>query len=349
MIKVLIVEDSKVEQELLAHILGSDPQIQVVGIVGDGERAIAEVKRLQPDLVTMDIHMPRMNGFDTTRRLMEETPLPIVIVSGSFSRSDTDKTFHALESGALTVVRKPRGIGHPGYQEDARELINNVRAMSEVKVVKRWPRLRREEPPPPLPSVVRATSEIRVVAIGASTGGPAVIQTILSGLPRNFTAPVLVVQHMAAGFMESFVNWLTETSGFPAQIAVHGDSPLPGRAYFAPDGCHMQIGRDSRIVLTRDEPEGGLRPSVARLFHSVAEEFGRNAVGVLLTGMGKDGAVELKLMKERGAITIVQDENSCIVFGMPGEAVRQGAADHIIAPDRIAGFLAQLVQGKQSH
>lgn len=344
MIKVLIVEDSKVEQEFLAHILGSDPQIQVVGIVGDGERAIAEVKRLHPDLVTMDIHMPRMNGFDTTRRLMEETPLPIVIVSGSFSRSDTNKTFRALEAGALAVVRKPRGIGHPGYQEDARELINNVRAMSEVKVVKRWPRPRREELRQPLPAAVRTPAEIRVVAIGASTGGPAVIQTILSGLPRSFSAPVLVVQHMSTGFMESFVNWLTVTSGFPSHVAVHGDSPLPGNAYFAPDGCHMQMGHNGRIVLSRDESDSGLRPSVARLFRSVAETYGRNAIGILLTGMGRDGADELKLMRDHGGVTIVQDQESSIVFGMPGEAIKQDAADYVFTPERIAEYLAQLVK-----
>lgn len=347
MIRVLIVEDSPVEQAHLSHILSSDPQIRVAGIAADGEKAIAEVVRLKPDLVTMDIHMPHLNGFEATRRLMEEHPLPIIIVSGSFSRRDADKTFRAMEAGALAVVRKPRGIGHPQHEEDARELVRTVKMMSEVKVVKRWPRLRRETSSTPSPVVVPPAAEIRIVAIGASTGGPAVLQTILSGLPKDFAAPVLVVQHMATGFMESFVTWMTATTGFPSRVARHGDHPESGRAYFAPDGCHMQVGRDGGIVLTRDEPEGGLRPSVARLFRSIAEVFGRNAVGVLLSGMGRDGAGELLLMRQNGAVTMAQNEESSVVYGMPGEAVNRGAASYVLPPERIAGLLVQLARRKQ--
>lgn len=345
MIRVLIVEDSPVEQALLVHILGSDPQLQVAGVAGDGEKAVAAIKKLKPDLVTMDIHMPRLNGFETTRRLMEETPLPIVIVSGSFSSSDIDKTFRALEAGALTVVRKPHGIGHPHYDEDARELIKTVKTMSEVKVVRRWPKARSAEPPPPLPTTLRQHAEIRAVAIGASTGGPSVIQTILTGLPRNFAAPVFIVQHITSGFIHGFVTWLTATTGFTAKVATHGESPQPGRAYFAPDGCHMAVGSDGRIAITRDAPDNGLRPSVSRLFRSVGEVFGNNCVAVLLTGMGKDGAEELKALRSRGAITIVQDRESSVVFGMPGEALKLDAADYIFSPQRIATFLAYQVKG----
>ena len=349
MIKVLIVEDSPVEQQLLTHVLGSDPDIRVVGTADDGEKALTAVVRLRPDVVTMDIHMPRLNGFETTRRIMEDNPVPIVIVSGSIATTDADKAFRAMEAGALAVVRKPRGPGHPDHAVDVRELVKTVKMMSEVKVVRRWPRVRREEPASPLPARVESptAAEIAVVAIGASTGGPAVLREILSGLPKDFPAPVLIVQHMAAGFMESFVAWLSAASGFPARIATHGEHLLPGRAYFAPDGFHMLATRDGCIALSGDGPEGGLRPSVARLFRSVAEAFGRSAVGVLLTGMGRDGADDLRLMREKGAVTIAQNQESSIVFGMPGEAVNRDAVDYVLAPDRITELLARLVKVKR--
>ena len=346
MIRVLIVEDSPVEQRLLTHILSADPQLQVVGMATDGEEALEAVGRLRPDVVSMDIHMPRLNGFDTTRRIMEVSPVPIVIVSGSISFSDVDKTFRAMEAGALAAVRKPRGIGHPRHGDDALELIRTIKMMAEVRVVKRWPRSRQalSTEPVPAPKAGPAPAEIRMVAIGASTGGPTVLQTILSALSPDFPAPILVVQHMATGFMEGFVAWLNATTGFPTHIARHGEPPAPGHAYFAPDGVHLRVGSDRRLILSGDEPENGLRPSVARLFRSVEETFGRHALGVLLTGMGKDGAQELRLMRNSGAVTVAQDQESSVVFGMPGEAVSLGAAKFVLPPERIAELLVQLTR-----
>lgn len=343
MIRVLIVEDSAVEQQLLAYILGADPRITVIGIAIDGEMALAAVAQLKPDVITMDIHMPKLNGFETTRRIMEEHPVPIIIVSGSYLAHDADKVFRTLEAGALAIVRKPAGLGHPGYRDDAAELVKTVKMMSEIKVVRRWPRLRRDPLPPPLPAAVEVLPrEIRVMAIGASTGGPAVLREIFTALPKDLAVPVLVVQHMAAGFIENFVQWLSASSGFPAHLAVHGETLLPGHAYFAPDNCHLLVGRDHRIILSAESPENGLRPAVARLFRSVAESYGGNAVGVLLTGMGRDGADDLKLLRSKGAVTIAQDRESSIIFGMPGEAVKIDAADYVLAPERIVQLLAQL-------
>lgn len=348
MIRVLIVEDSKVEQQLLAHILDSDPQITVAGFADDGEKALVAVVELKPDVITMDIHMPRLNGFETTRRIMESTPLPIVIVSGSFNANDADKSFHALEAGALAIVRKPVGPGHSSYLNDAAELIKTVKLMSEVKVVKRWPRLRREAPAPPVATVSGNINpeKIQVVAIGASTGGPAAICEIFSALPGDLNVPVLVVQHMAVGFMDNFVKWLSASSGFPVHIASHGETLFPGHAYFAPDGCHMLVGKNHSIVLSTENPENGLRPAVARLFRSVAESYGGKALGILLTGMGRDGAEDLKLLRSKGAVTIVQDQESSIIFGMPGEAVSLDAADFVLPPERISQFLAQLSRAR---
>lgn len=345
MIRTLIVEDSAVEQALLTHILESDPEVQVVGNATDGEKALLAAEELKPDVITMDIHMPRLNGFDTTRRIMETNPAPIIIVSGSFYANDADKTFRAMEAGALTIVRKPRGPGHPDFQDDAAELIRTVKMMSEIKVVKRWPKLRRPAAAPsPLPvnGGVAARAEIRVVAIGASTGGPAVLQEIFAALPKDLAVPILVVQHMATGFVDNFVKWLSAATGFPARVAVQGEPLLPGQAYFAPDGLHLQVSRELRIALSNDPPENGLRPAVSRLFRSVAETFGNRSVGVILTGMGRDGADDLKLLKMKGAVTVAQDQESSVIFGMPGEAVRIEAAEFVLAPERIAALVAKL-------
>jgi len=346
MIRVLIVEDSAVERALLTHILESDSRIQVVGVAEDGEKALSAVEHLKPDVITMDIHMPNLNGFDTTRRIMECNPAPVIIVSGSYVPNDVSKTFRAIEAGALAVVRKPRGIGHPDYLDDAWDLIRTVKAMSEVKVVKRWPRADRKELLATLTDAAdrQAAMDIRIVAVGASTGGPPVLHELFSALPKDLSAPLMVVQHMATGFMDGFVSWLSSSTGFPAHVATHGEQLLPGHAYFAPDGFHLLAGVGNKSILSADLPENGLRPSVARLFRSVAETFGPNSMGILLTGMGRDGADDLRLLKAKGAVTVAQDQESSIIFGMPGEAVRLSAADYILPPARIAGLLAKLVK-----
>jgi two-component system chemotaxis response regulator CheB len=183
---------------------------------------------------------------------------------------------------------------------------------------------------------------MKIVAVGASTGGPVVLKAILCALPKNFPAPVLIVQHIATGFTEGLADWLAQSSGVPVHVAAPGEALLPGHVYVAPDGLHMQLAPDGRIALSADPPFNGHRPSVSHLFRSVAAALGRNAAGVLLTGMGRDGAEELKLMKDAGAVTIAQSADSCVVPGMPGEAIRLGAATHVLSPERIAETLAVL-------
>jgi len=347
MIRVLVVEDSPTVREFLIQILCSDPAIEVVGTAETGEEALEAVERFRPDIITMDIHMPRMNGFDATRRIMETHPTPIVIVSGAADATDTAKAFRAIESGALAVLSKPAGRGHPEHEQTKAELVRTVKLMSEVKVVRRWPRYR---PPEEVPETslckgirLQATqSQPRIVAIGASTGGPPVLQTILAALPKNFPIPVLIVQHIAAGFTQGLVEWLAQSSSLPVHLPTHGQVVLPGHVYVAPDGLHMAVAADGHVQLRSDEPENGLRPSVACLFRSVAKAYGPSAVGVLLTGMGKDGAWELKLMKEQGAVTIAQDRETSVVHGMPGEAIRLGGATYVLPPEKIRLALASL-------
>ena len=346
MINVLVVEDSPAARELIVYVLGSDPEIRVTGTANDGREAIEAVSRETPDIITMDINMPNMNGLDATRRIMETNPTPIVIVSGSSAVMEVEKSFAAMEAGALAVIQKPRGVGHPDHEKTARELVQTVKLMSEVKVVRRWPRNKGESgqnsPGAAAMTVKEARAEIEVVAIGASTGGPVVLQTILSKLPKNFPAPILIVQHMSAGFLHGMAEWLAQTSGVPLHIAEDGERLLPGHAYFAPDDHNMGVDKKGQISLDKNEMVNGFRPSVSYLFRSVIQVYGKNSTGVLLSGMGRDGAEELKLMKEQGALTIVQDRESSVVYGMPGAAVELDAATYVFSPEMIAKVLRHM-------
>lgn len=355
MIKVLIVEDSRVAQEFLAHILTADPGIQVVGVVSDGADALQAVQTMRPDVVTMDIHMPKMGGYEATRAIMENAPTPIVIVSASTGAKDADSTFRAIEAGALAVVLRPPGFGHPAHKSAVRELVWTVKTMSEIKVVRRYTREPRQYVPALAP-VLPLSSEsqkpqvwakknpgaIQLIAMGASTGGPPVLHKILSQLPPTLPVPILIVQHIAPGFVQGFVDWLGSSTKFPVQIAAGGQQLLPGHAYVAPDGFHMGIESGLRIVLSSHAAENGLRPSVAHLFRTVAQVLGADALGVLLTGMGRDGARELREMRDRGAVTIAQDETSSVVHGMPGEAIKLDGATFILSPTAIPAVLIEL-------
>lgn len=350
MINVLIAEDSPVVREFLVYLLGSDPGIRVVGTAHNGVEALEAVKHYRPDVITMDVHMPKMDGLEATRRIMETDPTPIVIVSGSTDPHENAMTFRAMEAGALAVLRRPAGIGHPEHEATAGELVRTVKLMAEVKLVRRWPKTRRE---PVLPASAPVLSDkptkIKVIALGASTGGPPVLQTILAMLPGDFQLPVLIVQHMTSGFIAPFVEWLAQSSSLPVQVATHGERLVPGHVYVAPDECQMKVAHGGTIALTGDAPENGLRPSVSYLFRSLAAVYGGDAVAGLLTGMGRDGADELRLLKEKGAVTFAQDKDSSVVHGMPGEAIKLGAATFILAPDKIAAVLARLASNQKEN
>ena len=349
MINVLIVDDSAAVRLHLGSILESDPDIRIMGAVGNGEEAVRFVENKRPDVITMDIDMPKMNGLEAIRRIMETQPLPIVVVSASFDKNDVEKTFLAMDAGAIAVANKPLGVGHPNSERTARELVQTVKAMSEVKMVKRWPKAKlmtsgtthKIRPEVPL---IQTYGKVRLIVIGASTGGPPVIGTILSGLANGLHVPLLVVQHIAKGFLEGMVEWLNHTTGIPVHIAMHKERLLPGHVYFAPDDFHMGVNSAGRIELSKESSEYGVKPSVSYLFRSAMNAFDGETVGVILTGMGKDGAEELRQMKESGAVTIAQDEESSAVFGMPGEAVRIGAATHILPPEKIAEVIRSLTK-----
>ncbi len=348
MINVLVVEDSPTVRQFLVHVLSSDPQLRVVGTAANGEEALHAVAAHKPDLITMDINMPVMDGLEATRRIMETHPTPIVIVSGHVPTAEAAASFRALEAGALTVLPRPAGKGHRDHDKTAKDLVRMVKLMAEVRVVKRWPHPESRLPKPAVvapPAPLPFTAE--VVAIGGSTGAPAIVETILARLPRKFALPILVVQHITPGFVDGFAQWLAQSSGWPVRVAAHGEPLLAGTVYVAPDRFHMGVQLPPRITLSEGPPEHALRPSVSFLFRSVAFSFGARAVGVLLSGMGHDGAEALKLMKDRGALTIAQDQQSSVVHSMPGEAIRLGAVSAVLPPDRIAALLGELSPPKQ--
>jgi two-component system, chemotaxis family, protein-glutamate methylesterase/glutaminase len=344
-LNVLVVEDSRDTREMLVNLLRSDPELNVVDAVSDGKAALAAVEEYRPDVVTMDMHLPVMDGFEATRRIMETHPVPIVIISANSDAIDVAKSFRALEAGAVAAVERPADTN--GYRGAiAENLLDTVKAMAGVKVVRRWPRARTaayrvETPRIELPP--KLTSDVQVVAIGASTGGPPVLRTILGGLGPSFPIPVLIVQHISSGFVQGLAEWLSVTTGMDVRLARHGEYAQPGHAYLAPDGCHMTVNRFGQIFCAPGQAENGLQPAVSCLFRSVRQHFGDRAVGVLLTGMGRDGADELKLMRDAGAVTIAQDKESSVIHGMPGQAIALDAARHVLPPERIVTQLRSLV------
>lgn len=341
-ITVLIVEDSVVVAEFLRAVLGADPAIRVVGVARDGLTAIEAARRLRPSIITMDVHLPKMDGFETTRRIMESCPTPVVIVSGVESPAADGGHPLAVAAGALMMVPLPSGPGDATHAESARCLVEAVKLMSEVKVVRRWPRSAGTKPMVTTsPGEQAWHGRVQLVAIGASTGGPPVLQTILAQLPRQLPIPVLIVQHMATGFVANFCEWLEQSTGFPVRLAADRQAMLPAHAYLAPDGMHMGLHPDGRILLSAAAPENGLRPAVSFMFRSV-EPIAPHVAAVLLTGMGRDGVDELKRLRDAGALTIAQDEKSSAVFGMPGQAIKAGAASHVLSPYEIARTLAGL-------
>ena len=341
MIKVLVVDDSPLIQELMINILNSDNDIQVIGVVGSGEKAIRFLENTKPDIITMDINMPGMNGFEATRRIMETNPTPIIVITALFNCKHVDTSFQAMKAGALSVMEKPVIETEKEFKRTSQELINMVKIMSEVKVVRRKPSSK-DINVKPLNKVKSTLSNIKIAAIGVSTGGPPVLQTIFSKIPEHIRIPILVVQHMAPGFINELVGWLSQTTKQPIHVACQGEKALPGHIYFAPDGFHMGIRSNGQIFLSNTEKENNLKPAISYLFRSIANYYGKDSLNILLTGMGSDGARELKVLKDKGAITIAQDKETSVVYGMPGEAVKLNAATYVLSPEKIAELLGKL-------
>lgn len=340
MLRVLLAEDSVTIRDLLTAILQSDPSVEVVGQASDGLEAVELAKKLCPDLVIMDIHMPNLDGFEATKRIMIEAPTPIVIVSASADAGDVEVSLNALRAGALTIIRKPSGPAADGFERDRTFFLETIRSMSQVKVVRHWPQ---PTPVTPAPGLARENrSPAGIICIASSTGGPAALNRILLDLPPDFPVPILIVQHMASGFIEGLAQWLNKGCALRVKVAEEGESLAAGTVYLAPDGSHLGLGGRTRVALSPEPAIGGFRPAATFLFRSAAEAYGPQAVAVVLTGMGDDGVAGLAAVHERGGRVLAQDEATSVVYGMPKAAAATGLVHRVLPLALIAGRLTAL-------
>lgn len=334
MIKVLIVDDSLVVRKMMSHILESDSEIEIVGVAHDGLEAIEKIRQLKPDLVTMDVCMPVLDGIKAVEEIMSENPVPILIVtSSSFLSEGKHLIYRALEAGALDVVTKPdiREWDSPG--SEVSDLVRKVKLLSKVNVIKRIKkRAFQEDDTGILP---KGMQDMRIVAIVSSTGGPKALVKVLEQIEPGFPAPILIVQHMADGFIDGLAEWMNSECKLQVKVAENNEKIKPGIIYISPTGVHMKINSHARIRLTDEPPINGLRPAGDYLLETVGEVFRKNALGIILTGMGNDGSKGLKKIKNLGGRIFVQDEKSCVVFGMPKAALDTGQVDKVIPLDRI--------------
>ena len=340
-VRVMLVEDSATVRALLCHIIDRDPRLQLAAVCVSAEEALDTIGQVAPDVISMDIRLPGMDGLEATRRIMTERPTPIVVIADSVHDATLGIAMNALKAGALTVVEKPTGPAAATYDSIAGTIATQLFIMSQVPVIRR----RDSGRPTPwrTPSGAPATQvKANIVGIGASTGGPPALAAVLGALPAGFPAPILVVQHMGAPFMEGFASWLSGQTDLRVKLAENREIPKPGTVYVAPGDRHLELTAGNFLKLTNDPPLASQRPAANVLFRSLARVAGPKAVGVLLTGMGEDGARGLLEMKEAGAFTVAEDESTPVVYGMPAAAVRLGGVSVSLPQDLIAPRLIQI-------
>ena len=349
-VRVLVVDDSALMRKLIPNILARDPHIEVVGTAMDGAFALKKIEELRPDVVTLDLEMPRMDGMETLRLIMRRAPLPVILVS-THSKEGAYCTFKALALGALDFVAKPREASAGHLDTIAEQLIEKIKLAKRI-VGRTIAATSFEEPVKPVKKGARiAVAPNRIIAIGVSTGGPNALQHVLSKIPAEFSGSIVLVQHMPEGFTEMFARRLDECCALDVQEARSGDLLLAGRVLVCPGNRHIMVRRMPRgdmTVLSDSAPVNGHRPSVDVLFHSVAQEFGPTAVGVLMTGMGEDGAEGLGAIRAAGGATIAQSEDTCVVPGMPRAAIVKGHVGRILPLEALGQHLVTQFGGDRA-
>jgi two-component system chemotaxis response regulator CheB len=340
-VRVLVVDDSALMRKLIPQILARDSDIEVVGTAMDGAFGLKKIEELSPQVVTLDLEMPRMDGMETLRQITKRFRIPVIVVS-AHSTEGASATFKALALGAFDFVAKPRDAVSSHMDQIAEDLINKIKVAANTNVL--------PHETPGLGEPVRANKPAnrpkkeptKIVAIGISTGGPNALQYLLAQLPGDFSGSIVVVQHMPEGFTEMFARRLNECCAIDVKEAQSGDLLIAGRALICPGNRHMKVRRmplGNIVVLSDESRINGHRPAVDVLFRSVAAEFGGRSIGLLMTGMGDDGALGMGLIKTSGGLTIAQSEESCVVFGMPKAAIERGYAMRVIALDMLANTL----------
>ena len=347
-VRVMVVEDSLVVRQLLVHIIASDPRLVVAAAVSSAEEALREIGRVQPDVVSMDIRLPGMDGLDATRQIMSEHPTPIVVIADSIEDSSLKISMNALRAGALTVVEKPVGLSSANYAGIASTICTQLYIMSQVPVV-------RQRSFAPWRDKVTNTAPKRnpewsatlpsIMGIAASTGGPPALAKVLGALPEDFPLPILLVQHMGAPFMEGFASWLNGLMPLKVRLAQDHEIPTAGNVYVAPGDRHLLLSPAGTLKVSAEPPVGNQRPSATMLFQSMARSVGRRGLGVILTGMGEDGALGLVEMRQAGGYGLAEDESTAVVYGMPAAATRMGGVNVSLPLDLIAPRILRLARG----
>ena len=345
MIKVLIADDSSVVRLWLTSLVEAQDDMVVVAQAVNGEDAVRLSCELSPDVVAMDIHMPKMDGYAATKQIMQCCPTAIVIVSALVQQECSRETFIALDVGAVAVVPKPR---YGAADDEGSKFVQILREVSMTKIRQnKIDRVSRAQIPLPASPAGRQKN-YRLVVVGSSTGGPVALQKMLQQLPADFALPVVVVQHISPGFITGMVDWLDKSCNLSVTVAVVGEKVQPGHVYFAPDGAHMGVNQRGEIIFNDKAPLHSVKPAVSYLFSSSGVNGGKGVIAVLLTGMGCDGAQELFDLQQQGAVTLLQDEASCVVYGMPGVAAKLGGGNYHLPPEKIARQLTVLAQGQRT-
>ncbi len=367
-IKLLVVDDSPVALILLKRMFATCPEIEVVGTAKNGLEALKLIPQVQPDVICTDLHMASMNGLELTREVMQKDPRPILVISRSVQADDPQNIFQLLEAGAVDIFPKPENGLTSSYDAIQQELINRIKVLSGVKVFTRrlsqtnnikqnngqqlFPKNIQDKVvktpivsvPQTIPKYPRSSKKIiKVLAIGASTGGPQALKTVLGDLPSNFPVPIICVQHISHGFLTGLVNWLDHECKLPVKIAISGQFPQTGVIHFPPEEHHLELDNRGRFLCSKTPAIGGHCPSITVTLKSVANFYGFSAAGVLLTGMGRDGADGMLAISQTGGLTIAQDEASSVVFGMPKEAIALGAAKYILPINDISPMLLNYI------
>ncbi len=347
-IRVMLVDDSPLSLELFRRMLATDPEIIVAGTARNGNDALAQLDAISPDVICTDLHMPGMDGVTLTREVMQRCPLPILVMSTSLQKNQTENIFAMLEAGAVDILAKPLGGIEMDFESMARDLIMKIKVLSGVKVIRRQTAGRIQQPGTLKQGYRRSglpKVDPRIVCIGSSTGGPQALEAILQALPADYPLPIVCVQHIAQGFLDSMVNWLATNARIRITTARPGMRPEGGVVYFPVDDRHLEIDQDGRFRCSALPAVGGHRPSVDLAMSSIARYYWDASVGVLLTGMGQDGAQGLLEISRAGGFTIAQDEATSLVFGMPRVAIELGATRAILPLQDIAGVLIDLSGG----
>jgi two-component system chemotaxis response regulator CheB len=340
--KVLLVEDSPIALAILKRLIDSSTEAQVIGTASNGKDALELIPKLEPNLICTDLHMDGMDGLELTKQVMAKHPLPILVVSNSVQEDNPHNIFDLLQAGALDVFPKPVTGLASDYENVKKDLIDKIKVLSGVKVfTKKLPS--NSATPNITAPFLGATGTIKAVAIGASTGGPQALEQIFTQLPSSFPVPIICIQHISPGFLQGLVDWFGSNCKLPVKIAESGDSPLPGTIYFAPELKQLELDLQGRFFCSNLPPVDGHCPSVTFAFKSMAKFYGAKLAGVLLTGMGIDGAAGMEEIYKAGGLTIAQDETSCVIFGMPREAIARKAVREILPVQEIGSFLVNRI------